>query len=192
MDGAAGAEAGGSDATASSNASGVPPSPREELASRLENFADTLRRTHKKLTRTAPKGSQMAFWEQGLEEVQGYLDEVQLLLEECEGLVKAEKKAEASGLGHPEPKAKSDKLSEALKQLDDAIELANQKTSAARASLEMADQDFSAGSRSSDFVKAAGQLKELAWFCEATAVQLEGPTALVRQASAAQAHDSQS
>ena len=149
-----------------------------------------VRKTHKKLTRTAPKGTQMAFWEQGLEEIQGHLDEVQLLLDECERLVEAQKKAEAHGLGRPE--AKSDKLPEALKRLDDAIELANEKTAAARSSLEMTDQDFSAGSRSRDFVKAAGQLKELAFFCEATAVQLKGTAALMRQASAAQAQDSHS
>ena len=107
-------------------------------------------------------------------------------------LVEIERKAEAYGLVSPKPKAKSDKLSEALDQLDDAIVLANEKTSAARGSLEMADQEFSAGSRSRDFVKAAGQLKELAWFCEAAAVQLRGTAALVRQAGAAQAQRPQS
>lgn len=189
MGGAAGATTGGSDADRSKT-SGDPQSPREQLAGKLESLAGKLRKTHKKLTRTAPKGTQMAFWEQGLEEIQGHLDEVQLLLDECERLVEAQKKAEAHGLGRPE--AKSDKLPEALKRLDDAIELANEKTAAARSSLEMTDQDFSAGSRSRDFVKAAGQLKELAFFCEATAVQLKGTAALMRQASAAQAQDSHS
>jgi hypothetical protein len=197
MDGAAEAQANGSDTADRSGTSVDPLSPREQLAGSLESLAGKLRKLHKRLTRTAPKGSQMAFWEEGLEQLQGHLEEVEALLEECQELIKvevkdAEKKAQAAGLGHAELKAKPDKLSEALEQLDEAIILAHQKANAARGSLEMPDQDFSAQSRSKDFVEAAGQLKELALFCEATVVQLEGPAALVRQASAAQAQDTRS
>jgi hypothetical protein len=194
MDGAAEAEAGGPDVAERSGTSADPRSPREQLADSLESLAGKLRKLHKRLTKTAPKGSQMAFWEEGLEELQGHLEEVEALLEECQKIINAEmkdaEKAQAAGLGNAELKAKPDKLSEALEQLDEAIILAYQKANAARGSLEMPDQDFSAQSRSKDFVDAAGQLKELALFCEATVVQLEGPAALVRQASAAQAKDS--
>lgn len=196
MDGAAEAEAGGPDAAGRSGTFADPRSPREQLADSLESLAGKLRKLHKRLTKTAPKGSQMAFWEEGLEKLQGHLEEVEALLEECQELIKAEmkdaEKAQAAGLGHAELKAKPDKLSEALEQLDEAIILAYQKANAARGSLEMPDQDFSAQSRSKDFVEAAGQLKELALFCEATVVQLEGPAALVRQVSAAPAQDSRS
>jgi hypothetical protein len=165
----------GPDAADRSETSGDPPSAREQRAGELESLAVELRKTHKRLAKTAPQGPQMAFWENGLEAVQGHLDEAVFLLEECQKLLDAEKK---------------DKLSEALERFDDAIILAFQKTNAARSSLEMPDQDFSAGSRSRDFVAATGQLKELASFCEATAVQLRGTAALVRQASAAQAEGS--
>lgn len=196
MGGAAEGEADRPDAADRSGTSADPASPREQLADSLENLAGKLRKLHKKLTKTVPKGSQMAFWEEGLEELQGHLEEVEDILEECQELIKAETKdaetAQAAGLGHAVLKAKPDKFSEALEQLDEAIILAYQKANATRGSLEMPDQDFSAQSRSKDFVEAAGQLKELALFCEATVVQLEGPAALVRQASAAQAQDSRS
>jgi len=194
--GEAGAASKEPDAADRPGTSGDPPSAREQLAGELENLALMLRKTHKRLTKTAPRGSrQIEFWEQGLEDIQGHLDEVTFWLEECQKLLDDEKidtarKAQASGYGGAMTKAKTDKLAEALERFDDAIVLAFEKANAARSSLEMADQDFSAGSRSSDFVKAAGQLKELAWFCEATAVQLRGPAALARQASAAQAEGS--
>ena len=56
---------------------------------------------------------------------------------------------------------------------------------AARGSLEMPDQDFSSRSRSRDFVEAASQLKELAGFCEGTAVLVRGPAALAGEAGTA-------
>ena len=188
----AGTATNGPDAADRPGTSGDPPSAREQLAGELENLAPKLRKTHKRLTKTAPtRGSQMAFWERGLEDIQEHLDEVTFWLEECQKLLENEKKdaarkAPAPDPGQAVPKAKPDKLAKALERFDDAIILAFEKANAARSSLEMTDQDFSAGSRSSDFVKAAAQLKELAWFCEATAVQLRGPAALVRQATAAQ------
>jgi hypothetical protein len=171
-------------------------SAREELAGELEKLSPKLRKTHKRLTKTAPtRGSQMAFWEQGLEDIQGHLDEVTFLLEECQRLLENEKreaarKAPAPSARRGVPQAKPDNLAKALERFDDAIILAFEKANAARSSLEMTDQGFSAGSRSSDFVKAAAQLKELAGFCEATAVQLRGPAALVRRPGAGQEESS--
>ena len=150
----------------------------------MEGLSPKLRRTHKRLTKTAPaSGSQMTFWEQGLEDIQGHLYDVTFWLEECQRLLESEKKDAARKAPAPGSRqAKPDNLAKALERFDDAITLAYEKANAARNSLEMTDQAFSAGSRSSDFVKAAAQLKELAGFCEATAVQLRGPAALVRQA----------
>jgi hypothetical protein len=167
---------------------GDPLSAREELAGELEGLSPELRKTHRRLTKTAPaSGTQMAFWEQGLEDIQGHLDDVAFLLTACERLLESEKKdaarkAPAPGSRQPKP----DNLAKALERLDDAITLAFEKANAARSSLEMTDQAFSAESRSSDFVKAAAQIKELAGFREATAVQLRGPAALVRRARDAQ------
>jgi hypothetical protein len=183
-DGSAGAADAGSSAApvGPSQASGGPSAARKQLAGQAETLADTLAKAYRKLTRTAPKtGKQMDFWEQGLEEIQIYLEDVQSLLDECEKLVKAENKANV----HNPKIAKSEKLAKALGQLDDAIGLAHERIGAARASLEMDDREYSARSRSRDFVSAASQLKELAGFCEAAATQLKGTAALAREAKSA-------
>src|ERR1700722_14810022 len=89
----AGAASSRPDAADRPGTSGDPPSPREQLAGELETLAPMLRKTHKRLTKTAPtSGGQMAFWEQGLEDILGHLDEVTFWLEECQKLLGNEKK----------------------------------------------------------------------------------------------------
>jgi len=179
-------------ATDCSETSSDPPSPREQLARDLENLAAALRKTHKGLTKPSIKGGQKDFWEQGIEAVQGHLENVVFLLEKCQGLLEGQKKdverkAQEPSPGHVELMANTDTLSEALEGFDNAIILAFEKLSAARGSVEMPDQDFSSRSRSRDFVEAANQLKELAGFCEGTAVLVRGPAALAREAGDAEA-----
>lgn len=108
----------GEGAGAASNGPGAadPLSAREELAGELEKLSPKLRKTHKRLTKTAPaRGSQMAFWEQGLEDIQGHLDEVTFWLEECQRLLENEKrdatrKAPVPSARQAVPQAKPDNL----------------------------------------------------------------------------------
>lgn len=162
------------------NRSEPPPalSPREALATSLKTLADELMTAHEERT-TWPEDDRtetMTFWRDGLDDVRDFIDQARSLLKDCRPLAEAEAGAKKPGRGAPKGK-----LATLLQQFQETIDKSFEAGLAARHALEMADQPFSPGMRSACYMTAAGQLVELAGFCEAIAVQVAGPAALMRR-----------
>jgi hypothetical protein len=188
-EGAAAGEPGSADHPELSGDTGPPeppaaPSPREVLATSLKTLADELMAAHEELTTWPDDDSKetMAFWREGLDEVRSRIEDSRARLNDCRPFAEAEAIATKPGRG-----TAKGKLATLLRQFEETIDKTLAAGLAARHALEMADQPFSPGMRSACYMAAAGQLAELAGFCEAISVQVGGPAALIRrERSAAQ------
>jgi hypothetical protein len=150
-------------------------SPHEILAASLKS---ELTAAHERLV-TWPEDDStetMTFWRDGLDEVQEFIDQSRSLLRDCRPLAEAEAGSKKPGRGTPKGK-----LATLLQQFEVTIDKTLEVGLAARHALEMADQPFSPGMRSAYYMAAAAQLVELAGFCDAIAVHVAGPSALMRQ-----------
>lgn len=153
-------------------------SQREALATSLKTLADELMAAHEDLTTWPDDDSTetMTFWQEGLDEVRSFIEETRSRLNDCRPLAEAEARVKKPGRG-----TAKGKLATLLLQFEETIDKTFEAGLAARHALEMADQPFSPGMRSACYMAAAGQLAELAGFCEAISVQVGGPAALIRR-----------
>jgi hypothetical protein len=151
---------------------------REALAAKLQETATALQDAYRKLTRSRARQTVMIFWKQGLEEVWGHIEKVELLLDDWEAFYEDEvEEADAEAERQAELQDDADTRPEAFRQLDEAVTMAIRDYNAARHSLEIGDQP---GLQSDLFVRAARNLADLGARCDALAVHMRGPEGLAR------------
>jgi hypothetical protein len=143
---------------------------RKELATGLENLAEELAATSRRLKRTWPDPGQppSSVWRPGLVEMQGCIDRVDGMQVDCQSTVAQE--SETSG--------KEDPAQPAVTQLEQAVTEAIGATLAAMDSLEPSDQPWVSDARQRYYIAAADQLAGLASRCLGLAVHMRGPEAL--------------
>ena len=179
MTGLGGAAAGAVGDAGRPNTVSEPVRGRDELADALRTLTEDLKTASGRLKRAVPgldEGSASAgpeeevasLWRTGLQEVLGWIKKVDRLQGDCQATVTEQSKA--SG--------KADTAQPALTQLEQAVGKAFGAIRSALHSLQLPDQSFLLEGREDSYMKAVGQLDELASRCTGLVVLMLGQKAL--------------